>query len=168
MAAPPNRLFLGIIPWYGLLITLGMILAVILADREAKRMLLAQDTVIDLALLILPAGILGARLYYVLFAWIDFRASPLSVLAIWKGGLAIYGGLIGGFCAVVWFCRRRGISLPLMLDILMPGMSGWYWNLRCKPDRRLCCNGNIFLKGERSCFCHLTHLKIQKNRNRHW
>lgn len=123
MAVPPSRLFLGIIPWYGLLIVLGMILAVILSDREAKRISLPPDTVIDLALILLPAGILGARLYYVIFAWNDFRANPLSVFEIWKGGLAIYGGLLGGFCTVVWFCRRKGIPLPLMLDILMPGVA---------------------------------------------
>ena len=123
MAAPSSRLIFGLIPWYGALIVLGAALAVFLADREAKRLLLPEDTVIDLALRVLPLGILGARLYYVLFSWKDFRGHPLSVLYVWEGGLAIYGGLIAGIITTFFFCRRRRIRFFLMLDILAPGVA---------------------------------------------
>ncbi len=123
MSVPPSRLFLGILPWYGLLIVTGAALAVWLADREARRLSLPKDTVIDLALWTLPVGILGARIYYVIFSWSSFAPDPVSVLYLWEGGLAIYGGLIAGFGVVCVFCRRRKISLPLMADILIPGVS---------------------------------------------
>ena len=123
LAVPPSRLFLGVFPWYGFLIVLGAGLAVLLADREAGRQHLPKDSVIDLALRVLPAGILGARLYYVLFSWQEYIGHPLSILFIWEGGLAIYGGLIAGFLVVLLFCRRRKLSLFLVLDILVPGVS---------------------------------------------
>ena len=122
-AAPSSSMFLGLIPWYGLLIVAGASLAVFLADREAKRQRLPPDTVIDLALWVLPLGILGARAYYVLFSWPVFERNPVSVLYIWEGGLAIYGGLIAGFLTLLVFCRRRKLSLPRMLDILAPGVA---------------------------------------------
>ncbi len=122
MATPSSRFFFGLIPWYGVLIVLGAGLAVFLADREAKRCRLTQDTILDLALWVLPLGILGARLYYVLFSWSAFQSRPLSALRIWEGGLAIYGGLIAGFLTVVFFCRKRKLSLFLILDLLVPGV----------------------------------------------
>ena len=123
LATPSSHLFLGLVSWYGLLIVAGALLAVYLADRESKVQGLPPDTILDLALIALPVGILGARLYYVVFSWPMFASDPLSVLYIWEGGLAIYGGLIAGFAVVALFCRRRGISLPLMLDILIPGVA---------------------------------------------
>ena len=123
LATPSSHLFLGLVSWYGLLIVAGALLAVYLADRESKVQGLPPDTILDLALIALPVGILGARLYYVVFSWPVFASDPLSVLYIWEGGLAIYGGLIAGFAVVALFCRRRGISLPLMLDILIPGVA---------------------------------------------
>ncbi len=122
MATPSSRLFLGLVPWYGLLIVLGAALAVFLADREANRQGLPKDTVIDLSLRILPIGILGARIYYVLFSWDDFASRPISALFIWEGGLAIYGGLIAGFLTVLLFCRRRKLPVFLLLDVLIPGV----------------------------------------------
>lgn len=123
LSVPQSRYFLGIIPWYGLLIVTGAVLAVFLADREAKRISLPSDTILDLALRVLPIGILGARLYYVLFSWPSFVSRPLSILFIWEGGLAIYGGLIAGFIVSAWFCRKRKISFPLLLDLLVPGVA---------------------------------------------
>ena len=123
MASPSSRLIFGLIPWYGALIVLGAGLAVFLADREANRLLLPEDTVIDLALLVLPLGILGARLYYVAFSWKAFSSHPISILFVWEGGLAIYGGLIAGFMTTFFFCRKRHIPFSLMLDILAPGIA---------------------------------------------
>ena len=122
MQTPSSRLFLGLIPWYGLLIVLGAALAIFLAEKESRRLLMPADTVLDLALRILPAGILGARAYYVLFSWPVFQNNPLSALYIWEGGLAIYGGLIAGVAVLILFCRKRKLSVLQMLDIIVPGV----------------------------------------------
>lgn len=123
MAVPSSRYIIGTIPWYSALIVTGAVLAVWLSAREEKRLGLPKDTVIDLALRILPAGILGARLYYVFFSWPQFRNRPVSVLYIWEGGLAIYGGLIAGILTLFFFCRKRKLSLRTMLDLLVPGVA---------------------------------------------
>ena len=120
---PSSRLFLGLVPWYGLLIVLGAGLAIWLADREAARLSLPKDTIIDLALWALPLGILGARLYYVFFTWEEYRSHPVSILYLWEGGLAIYGGIIAGIAVVFVFAKKRRISPWLLLDILAPGVA---------------------------------------------
>ena len=120
---PSSRLFLGLIPWYGLLIVVGAAIAILLADREASRLFLPKDTVLDLALWTLPAGILGARIYYVLFSWDVYRENPLSALFIWEGGLAILGGLLAGTLTVAVFARARRLNLLMLLDLLSPGVA---------------------------------------------
>ncbi len=122
MAVPASRYIFGSVPWYSVLIVCGAALAVILAVREEKRAGLPKDTIIDLALWVLPLGILGARIYYVLFTWSQYRNNLVSVLYIWEGGLAIYGGLIAGLLTVIVFCRRRKLSLMTVCDILVPGV----------------------------------------------
>ncbi|MBR2823157.1 MAG: prolipoprotein diacylglyceryl transferase [Clostridia bacterium] len=123
MSVPYSRTLLGVIPWYSLLITLGAGLAILLADREARRQGLPEGLAVDLALAVIPSGIVGARIYYVVFSWADFQQDPLSVFRIWEGGLAIYGGLIAGILAVLLFCRRRRLSLLTVLDLLSPGVA---------------------------------------------
>ena len=123
MEMPSSRYVFGIIPWYSLLIVCGAGLAVWLASRHANRAGLPRDTILDLALFVLPVGILGARLYYVIFSWNDFRQDPLSILRIWEGGLAIYGGLIAGFLVVLLFSLQRKIPLRTLLDCIVPGVA---------------------------------------------
>ena len=123
MSIPYSRYFLGRIPWYSLLIVLGASLAVLLADREAKRRNLPEGIAVDLALVALPSGIVGARLYYVLFSWDYYRSDPLSIFRLWEGGLAIYGGLIAGALAVLLFCRRKRLNLRTVLDLIAPGVA---------------------------------------------
>lgn len=122
LATPPSRLFLGLVPWYSVLIVTGICLALFIASREEKRLALPRDTVVDLALWVVPFGIIGARLYYVLFAWETFAPNPISVLYVWQGGLAIYGAIIGGFLAVVLFARRRKLALGTLTDLIAPGL----------------------------------------------
>lgn len=122
LSVPSSRFVWGPISWYGLLIVIGIILAVYLSVRESKRLQLPEDTILDLSLWILPSGIIGARLYYVLFSPQTFLENPVSILYIWEGGLAIYGGLIAGFLAIAFFCRKRKLSMLMMLDILVPGV----------------------------------------------
>lgn len=123
LAMPPGRLFLGIIPWYSVLIVTGICLALLIATREEKRLHLPQDTVVDLALWVIPFGVIGARLYYVMFAWDTFAPNPISILYIWQGGLAIYGGILGGLLAVLLFSRKRQIPVSRLTDIIVPGLA---------------------------------------------
>ena len=76
---PYSRYVFGQIPWYSFLIVIGASLAIFLASREERRAGLPRDTVIDLALFLLPGGIIGARLYYVLFSWSQFKDDLLSI-----------------------------------------------------------------------------------------
>src|SRR5699024_1299100 len=108
--------------WYGIIIALAMLLGISLATKEAQKMGLEEDTMIDMALWAIPIGFIGARLYYVLFKWEYYLQNPNEIIAIWNGGIAIYGGLIAGGLAVYWFARRKNISLALLLDLLAPGV----------------------------------------------
>ncbi len=119
---PASRYIFGTLPWYSVLVASGICAAILWAMHEEKRMHLPKDTVIDLALCLIPCGIIGARLYYVIFAWDTFASNPLSVFAIWNGGLAIYGGIIGGVLAAILFSRRKHISLLKLLDMVAPGV----------------------------------------------
>ncbi len=120
---PSSRYIFGALPWYSVLILLGICLALFLATREEKRLGLPRDTVVDLALWVIPAGIVGARLYYVFFAWDVFRDHPISALYIWQGGLAIYGAILGGIAAAFAFSRKRKLSLSTLTDAIVPGLA---------------------------------------------
>lgn len=141
-ATPSSRYVIGTLPWYSVLIVTGICLALLLALREEKRLGLPKDTVIDLALWLIPAGIVGARLYYVLFTWDMFRADPLRILRIWEGGLAIYGAVLGGLLAALLFSRKRGIPLFTLTDMIVPGLVlaqaigrwGNYFNMEAYGD----------------------------------
>lgn len=122
-AIPYSRYIVGSLPWYSVLIITGIALAILLCCREEKRLGLQQDTVIDLALWVVPFGIVGARLYYVVFAWEAFARDPLSILRVWEGGLAIYGGVIGGLVAILLFARRRKLPPFLLTDMIVPTLS---------------------------------------------
>ena len=119
---PYSRYIFGTIPWYSFLIVTGVIVAVILACREEERAGLPKDTVIDLALWLIPFGIIGARIYYVVFSWEQFSDDFLSVFRIWEGGIAIYGGIIAGLIVLLIFCRKRHLSALTLCDIIAPGL----------------------------------------------
>lgn len=111
------------IRWYGILIALGAFAGVMLADVREKRYGLAKDTVISLALWAIPAAIVGARLYYVLFRLDYYLSAPLSVFNIREGGMAIYGGLIAGVATGFLFARRKKISFLTLADLAAPSLA---------------------------------------------
>ena len=122
MSIPYSRTFLFGIPWYSLLIVLGVICAIWLAEKEEKRLGLPKDTAVDIALVVVPCGIVGARLYYVLMSWHQFAHNPISVLYVWQGGIAIYGGVIGGVIGAWVYARVKKRHFLPLLDILAPGL----------------------------------------------
>lgn len=119
MAFMSNKLF-GVISIYGLLIACAILLAVFLCQREARRRGLPEDTGLDMALWAVPLAVLGARIYYVIFRWELYASEPVKALYFWQGGLAIYGGVIGGFIGLLLLSKRRKLSLLTLLDIAAP------------------------------------------------
>ena len=103
--------------WYGVIIALGFILAVIYGMRRAKTVGLTDDHILDMLFAAVPSAIVCARLYYCVFYWELYADDPISMLYIWEGGLAIYGGIIGAVAAVLIFCRVRKIPAGPMLDV---------------------------------------------------
>ena len=116
------RLFGIPVYWYAIIIVSGIALAVWLSSREAVRVGLKEDDVFDFMLWGLPAAIVGARLYYVAFQWQDYVDNPIEIFFTRNGGLAIYGGLIGGGLALFFFTRHRFISTWTFLDIAAPSV----------------------------------------------
>ena len=109
--------------WYGLLIAAGVLAAVLLACSREKRLGLERDTALNVALLAVPVAIVCARLYYVLFSWEYYAAHPQEILNIRQGGLAIYGGVIGGVLTGWIYCRVKKISFPKGLDLAAPSIA---------------------------------------------
>ena len=110
------------IRWYGILIAAAMLLAVLISSRRAPEHGLKDDDVLDVALWMLPIGVIGARLYYVLFNS-QYYHSLGDILNIRSGGLAIHGGLIFGGLTVFFVCRHKKIHPLNMLDLLIPSVA---------------------------------------------
>lgn len=110
------------IQWYGLLIGIGALLGYLLANHEAKKRGLPKEMYADLLIIALPAAILGARLYYVIFRWENYVHNPLKIFAIWEGGLAIHGGLIASVLVGYLFAKKRGLSFWKIADIAAPSI----------------------------------------------
>lgn len=111
------------IRWYGLIITTGIILAVLYCAYRAKEVGISMDDLLDMALYTVIFGVLGARLYYVLMTLgTHSYKSFLDVIAIWEGGLAIYGGVIAGTTAIYVFCRIKKISPFRAFDMAAPAV----------------------------------------------
>lgn len=108
--------------WYGIIIASGFLLAVLYMLHRAKDFGVTQDDVLDMILWAVPIGVVCARLYYCIFYWELYEDDPISMLYIWEGGLAIYGGIIGGFLGVLLVCRRKKKPLFAVLDCIAPGV----------------------------------------------
>ena len=116
---PPKffKVFWLSIHWYGVVIALGFVIAAYYCSKRAKDFNVSTDEIIDMLIYAVPLGIIGARAYYVAFQWADFKSDVFGMFRIWDGGLAIYGGIIGGCLACVLFCRIRRIKTSAMLDL---------------------------------------------------
>lgn len=104
------------IAYYGIVIVTGMMIAIWIAQREAKRTGQNPEQYLDLAMIGIAAGILGARIYYVIFAWDYYKDDLLSIFNIRQGGLAIYGGIISACIAVVIYSRKKKQNFSLLMD----------------------------------------------------
>ena len=109
------------INFYGVCIAVGLLLAVLYGCLRSKEFGFKQDDIMDGVLIVVPIAVVFARLYYCVFEWDMYKADPVSVLYIWKGGLAIYGGVIGAVLGVTLFCLVKKIKLPALLDLVALG-----------------------------------------------
>ena len=110
------------IHYYGLIIALGMVLAILYAWKRCQQFGIKQDDILDGVLIVVPIALICARLYYCIFQWEEtYAANPISVLYIWEGGLAIYGGILGAVAAIAVFCLVKKIKLPALLDLVFLG-----------------------------------------------
>ncbi len=107
----------GGIRWYALIIMLGIIAALLIGTRETKRLGEDPDHLYNMVLWGLPAAIVGARLYYVLFSFSEYKDNLLSVFYIWEGGIAIYGGVIGALLAGICYTKKHKLPVWKFLDI---------------------------------------------------
>lgn len=107
---------------YGLLIAAAVALGVFYCTRQEKRLGMPKDTGVDFALWVMPAALIGARLYYVAFQWGYYSQNPLKILYVWEGGLAIYGGVLGGALGAFFMTRRKKISFALLADMVAPAL----------------------------------------------
>lgn len=108
--------------FYGVLIGLGFILAMVYCSKRCSKFGVKQDDFFDMMLWLLPFSIIGARLYYVLFELDSYLAEPAKIFAIRDGGLAIYGGVIAGIIVIWLVCRRKKIPVLAMLDLVVFGL----------------------------------------------
>jgi phosphatidylglycerol:prolipoprotein diacylglycerol transferase len=110
------------IRWYGLLIASAVIIGVTLSQYLAKRRNVDPNLIGDLAIWLVIAAIPCARLYYVLFEWDQYAQRPEDIIAIWKGGIAIHGAILGGLLATIIFSRIQKVSIWLLADLVVPSL----------------------------------------------
>ena len=109
------------INFYGLVIACGLLLAAWYGTKRSKAFGFTEDDILDGVLWVTPFAILCARAYYCIFSWESYAADPISVLYIWEGGLAIYGGVLGAAIGVTVLCLVKKLKLPALLDLVALG-----------------------------------------------
>ena len=107
---------------YGVCIAMGMILAFVIIDKTSKKFLAKPDDYFDISIFTIVIGIIGARAYYVAFEWEQYKGNILSIINLREGGLAIYGGVIGGVLAAVIASKIKKINPLDILDTFFPGV----------------------------------------------
>lgn len=120
--SPSFQLFGHMFYWYGAIIALGLILAILYCSHRSREFGISSDDLFDFILWLIPVAIIGARLYYVLFSFSHYAAHPADIFKIWEGGLAIYGGIIAGVLLALIWSRKKRIPLGALGDIAVYGL----------------------------------------------
>ena len=136
----PGDTFLNLgfltIRWYGLLISISVVIGLFISKKLAKSRNINPQFISDILPSLIISSIIGARAYYVIFEWRKYSGNNFftsfdlfnhviqipSFLAIWQGGIAIHGGLIGGFLSILFFCKSKNINIKTFIDLLMPSI----------------------------------------------
>ena len=109
--------------WYGLLIALAVLAGLALATRLGRARGIEPALIADLLPLLVLGAVIGARTYYVALEWRQYAGNPIEALAIWRGGIAIHGALIGGALTTILYCRWRRLAFWPLLDVLVPAVA---------------------------------------------
>lgn len=110
------------IAFYGMIIAAGMMIGFFLVEWQAKRTKQSTDLYLDFALYAIIISVIGARAYYVLFSWNEFKDNPLQIFNLRGGGLAIYGGVIAGVITALVYCKLKKVSFRLVADTCCVGL----------------------------------------------
>lgn len=153
--------------FYGLIIALGFIAALLYCSRTAPRFGLTADNLYDMVLWALPIGIIGARLYFVAFQWADYKDNLIDIVKIWNGGLAIYGGIIAGAATAVIWSRKKKIPFGAVLDLgcfgLLIGQTVGRWGNFMNREAfgavtDVFCRMGLTMPGQETVYVHPTFL----------
>lgn len=119
-----DRVFISIGPiniyWYSVLIVTSVIIGMHFSLKEATKNKLGKEFLYDLIFYLIPVAIIGARLYYVIFNFSEFKNNLLGIFKIWEGGLAIYGAIISSLIFIIYYCKKRNKNILLTVDTLVP------------------------------------------------
>ncbi len=126
MFLTPNPIAFSIfgmdIRWYALLITLGMVLGFYIAYKRCSKYGIDPEYLYDIFLVAIPLGVICARLYYVAFNWGYYSQNLILIPQMWNGGLAIHGGIIGGFIGIYIVCKKKKINILKLIDVVVPSL----------------------------------------------
>ncbi len=111
------------IRYYGLVLLLAMIAAILLSIKIASWYQIQKEKIIDLAIYLIIGGLIGARIYEIFLEFSYYQNNPLAIFKVWQGGLAIHGGIIGGFIALYLFSHDNKISLLKLSALVVPGLA---------------------------------------------
>lgn len=108
--------------WYSIFIFIGLLVASILIFKEARRRNIDEDFLVNLIFNTIIIGLIGARLYYVIFNLPYYIANPIEIFAIWNGGLAIHGGVFAAVIFIIIYCKKHEVNCLQILDIMVVGL----------------------------------------------
>ncbi len=108
--------------WYSIMVLLGILFGSIVIFRETKKQNINEDFMTNLIFYGIILGLIGARLYYVLFNWSYYSSNPIEILEVWNGGLAIHGGILFALLFIIFFTKKHKVSTLKVLDILAVGL----------------------------------------------
>lgn len=120
-----DKIYLGpvTVQVWGFMVALGFLVGLTVAGRRARRIGMSETQVLDLGILILVSALVGSRVFYVANAWEQFSDTPLAILRVWDGGLALYGGFLAAVGASVWYVRRKKFSFLRVADAFLPAVA---------------------------------------------
>lgn len=109
--------------WYGILISAAFVIGLLLSQHLAKKKGYDIDALWTLFLIVIPCAVVCARLYYVIFNLDLYLSDPIKMIKVWKGGLAVHGGILGGLLAIFICCKKMKLNFPGVLDCIVPSLA---------------------------------------------